>query len=135
MFGKNCILISKVRDDALAIVWVGTKDVLKDRSGFEGCQFKKLVGLLKRVFLKLIFVNLPPILNNTHAHKIGRIIKINDMMQSYKSPKIQILDAFSICEGRAYLYEKVMGRNKRQDLIHLNRSGFELLAKGLETLL
>lgn len=101
MFGKNCVLISKVRDDALAIVWVGTKDVLKDRSGFEGCQFKKLVGLLKRVFHRIIFVNLPPILNNTHANKMGRIIKINDMIHSYNSPKIQILDAFSICEARA----------------------------------
>lgn len=108
---------------AIAIVWVGTNDVLRGGTDFIS-DFKKMLKYLKKIFNKFVIILLPPLLK--HPDRSDQICFINKWLASHGSPKICTLDLFHYCQLNDIininLYEQVMGKNKRVDKIHLNRA-------------
>uniref|UniRef100_A0A8D8ZCN0 Uncharacterized protein n=1 Tax=Cacopsylla melanoneura TaxID=428564 RepID=A0A8D8ZCN0_9HEMI len=130
----------RIRRDAVGIIWVGTNDVLNNIETDFNANFKKLVIYSKRIFCKLVLVQLPPIW--ARLHHVGTIHDMNTYIESFKgSEKIRILDLFQFCFKDGNIveenFETTMGAGVkiRQDRIHLNPGALVRIGAMLESFL
>uniref|UniRef100_A0A8D8VFX5 SGNH hydrolase-type esterase domain-containing protein n=1 Tax=Cacopsylla melanoneura TaxID=428564 RepID=A0A8D8VFX5_9HEMI len=133
---KECQRGNKAPKNSLGIVWIGTNDVLQHKQYVFPGNFTKLVKFLKKVFKKMIFLLLPPLLRYPDPQTMVIIQRINKKIQSYQRDNVRILDLFAFCyrDGviRAKYYEEVMGWNNRVDDIHLNSAAFRKIGAMLK---
>lgn len=128
----------KFRNDSIGIIWVGTNDVLHNTDGDFNDNFKRLVTYVKRLFTKIILIQIPPIL--AQPSKTEKIQTMNKYISSFQnSDKIRILDLFQFVfkdgEILVEFFEENMGQGtrRRTDKIHLNPRALTRIGSMLES--
>uniref|UniRef100_A0A8D9AYN3 Uncharacterized protein n=1 Tax=Cacopsylla melanoneura TaxID=428564 RepID=A0A8D9AYN3_9HEMI len=130
---KQCQQGNKAPRNSLGILWIGTNDVLQNKHADFHQHFKQLVKFLKKVFKKLIFVLLPPIL--AFPEKTDTIKKMNKTIESYRRENVCLVDiAFCYRDEviREEYYEPFTECCNFVDDIHLNSAAYRRISSVLQ---